>query len=496
MAGFYNCEFIETPPQSVQTDCPVCLSVLRDPYQSTCCGHSFCKACIEEIKADYPACPSCYAEDFDTFEDEQLRRSLYAFKVRCPNKQRGCEWEGELGQLEKHLNANPSPSQILEQLKGCQFIEIKCLHCAKFFQRSQIQTHQSNQCPSRPTVCMYCDKYCSNNEDVTTNHWSLCAYYPENCPNKCGKILQRQNLAVHVSSSCPLAEVDCDFKEVGCHTTLLRKEMATHLSENVTSHLSLMASSHAKLQTTVAEQDQLLKKFELSNERLQQRTVKLNQALETVKQNAVTLQQKLSKRDESLTQHLKSLQQQLAEETKRSKRDDAKLVRLIKQHQLDDEKKENQKAYHKFPVPGVVVFLLVSVFLLYVVAQPLMGQCTAQMGRLPLAHDCASSEQTRRLPRANDCAGCEQTGSLPRVYDCAGSELSAICTCTLQPLNSTNIVTVCSIEGDTCYGLPFCAELNAGDCNVKFVMNSSIQNGKVPVDLMPEECNRLRSQWG
>ena len=434
MAGFSDC-VIETPPQSVQTECSICLSVLRDPYQASCCGYSFCKACIEKVKADHAPCPRCKAEEFDTLEDKQLKRSLYAFKVRCTNKKEGCEWEGELGQLEEHLNADP-PNQVLEQLEGCQFVEIKCIHCSKLFQRSKIQSHQSTQCPSRPTVCMYCDKCCSNNEDAT-NHWSLCAYYPEHCPNKCGKILQRQNLAVHLSSACPLAEVDCDFKEVGCHTALLRKDMVAHLSENVINHLSLMASSHAKLQTTITEQDKLLKNFELSNERLQQRTVKLNQALETVKQNAVALQQKLCKRDESLTQHLKSLQQQLAEETKRSKRDNAKLVRMVKQHLLE-EKKEKEKVHHKYPVPGVVVLVIVSVFLLYVVIQPLKGQCTA-IG----SHD---------------------------QLQCSSSKLPVVCTHTLQPLNSTltdcDVTTICSVESDQWNGLSgFCT--NAGDCNVK-----------------------------
>ena len=456
MAGFYDCEFIETPPQSLQAECPVCLLVLRDPYQATCCGYSFCKACIEKVKADHTPCPCCKAENFDTFEDKRLRRSLYAFKVRCTNKKKGCEWEGELGQLEEHLNANP-PNQILEQLEGCQFVEIKCLHCSNLFQRSQIQAHQSTQCPSRPTVCMYCDKYCSNNEDVTMNHWSLCAYYPEHCPNKCGKISQRQNLAVHVSSVCPLAEVDCDFKEVGCHMTLLRKEMAAHLSENVMNHLSLMASSQSKLKTTIAEQDQLLKNFELSNERLQQRTVKLNQALETVKQNAVTLQQKLSKRDENLTQHLKSLRQQLIEETKRSKRENAKLVKMVKQHLLE-EKKESQKAHHKFPVPSIVVLVIVSVFLLYVLIQPLKGQYIA-------------------------------TGCQP--YDCNITELPA---CTLQPMNCTltGVSSVCSGETDQWYCLPFCT--SAGDCNMKFIVNTSAENGEVFVHLMQGECNKLTNQ--
>ena len=390
--------------------------------------------------ADQAPCPCCKAEDFDTFEDKRLRKSLYALKVRCTNKKKGCEWEGELGQLEEHLNANP-PNQILEQLEGCQFVNIKCVHCSDLFRRSHIQAHQNSQCPSRPTMCMYCDKYCSNNEDVTTNHWSLCAYYPVHCPNRCGKILQRQDIAVHVSSACPLAEIDCDFKEVGCQTTLLRKEMVAHLSENVMNHLSLMASSHSKLQTTVAEQDHLLKNFELNTERLQQRTVKLNQALETVKQNAITLQQKLSKRDEHLTLHLKALQQQLAEETKRSRREDAKVVKMVKQHLLD-ERQESQKTRHKFPIPGVVVLIIVSMFLLYAVIQPLKGQ--------------------------------HITGSQPY------SELPV---CILQPLNFTltNKTSVYNIEVDQWYCLPSCTT-----SKVNFRVNS---DGKAFVHLTSDECN-------
>jgi hypothetical protein len=237
--------------------------------------------------------------------------------------------------------------------------------------------------------------------------------------------------------------------------------MAAHLSKSVMNHLSLMASGHAKLQTTITEQDKLLKNFELSNERLQQRTVKLNQALETVKQNATTLQRKLSKRDESLTQHLKSLQQQLAEETKRSKSDNAKLARIVKQRLLE-EKREKEKGHHKYPVPGVVVLVIVSVFLLYVVIQPLKGQCTD----------------------VDRNGNHDQSGSSKHPVVCT-------CTCTLPPLNYSTLtdcdvtMTVCSIEGGEWYGLPFCT--NVGDCNVKFVVDSGTKNGH----LMLDECDRL-----
>ena len=44
---------------------------------------------------------------------------------------------------------------------------------------------------------------------------------------------------------------------------------------------------------------------------------------------------------------------------------------MVKQHLLEE--KDDRKAHHKFPVPGVVVLVIVSVFLLYVVIQPLKG---------------------------------------------------------------------------------------------------------------------------
>ena len=35
--GGYDCEFVERP-QELQADCPICMVVLREPFQVTCCG--------------------------------------------------------------------------------------------------------------------------------------------------------------------------------------------------------------------------------------------------------------------------------------------------------------------------------------------------------------------------------------------------------------------------------------------------------------------------
>ena len=34
--GGYDCEFVEKPPEAIQSECPVCQLVLREPYQAIC----------------------------------------------------------------------------------------------------------------------------------------------------------------------------------------------------------------------------------------------------------------------------------------------------------------------------------------------------------------------------------------------------------------------------------------------------------------------------
>lgn len=333
--------------------------------------------------SDETPCPCCKTKDFEIFEDKRLRRSLNALKVGCTNKKMGCPWEGELGQLGEHLNAIQTDSSPLqastaaqEQLRGCRYVDVSCTYCSNVFKRSALQSHQSSECPNRPTVCMYCDKYCSNNEDVTTKHWSLCAYYPVRCSNECGKILQRQDLAIHIASTCPLSEIDCDFMEVGCKTKLLRKDMSDHSSESVLSHLSLMARGHSKLHTTVTEQENVIKDLTQKTERLEDWVAVLNQSLETMKQDTAVLQNKLRKRDERLTQHVTALQQQLAEETRKSRRENTKLMKMVKQHMVEERKTDQSLSsfHHKFPFPAMMVFVVLGVIFLYALLHPLKSQ--------------------------------------------------------------------------------------------------------------------------
>ena len=126
--GGFECEFLSQPPETIQAECPVCLLVLREPYQVSCCGYTFCQACIEQVKLRKTACPTCNVAEFAVFEDKRLKRSLYSYQVSCSHKKDGCQWTGELVELDKHLNENPILGQ---QFIGCELVPVECNDCGK-----------------------------------------------------------------------------------------------------------------------------------------------------------------------------------------------------------------------------------------------------------------------------------------------------------------------------------------------------------------------------
>ena len=233
--GGYDCEFVKRPANDLgQADCPVCLLVLREPQQVSCCGYSFCRSCIQRVQADQNVCPACN-EQFTTFLNKGLKRALYGQKVYCVHHKLGCEWEGELGELDRHRNLQPPPEKLLE---GCLFSEVECTHCLQAFQHRYLQAHQTDDCPKRPFACQHCNQYEATFEEVTQSHWPVCPSFPLPCPNNCDLVLQRQELEQHVRYDCPLIRVQCDFHIAGCVEYLARKDMPSHISENIVGHMS------------------------------------------------------------------------------------------------------------------------------------------------------------------------------------------------------------------------------------------------------------------
>lgn len=150
--GGYECEFVEPPASDLQTKCGICSLVLRNPYQTECCGSIFCKTCVEWIKEQGKPCQAqaCNKAEFSTFQDKMLQRSINGLKVRCTHQKRGCVWTGELGKLDAHLNVKPSV--CAELLVGCEFTNIECefsyAGCKAQITRNDMKTHIEHEASS------------------------------------------------------------------------------------------------------------------------------------------------------------------------------------------------------------------------------------------------------------------------------------------------------------------------------------------------------------
>ena len=128
--GGYDYEFVNPPPKSLE--CSVCLLTLRDPHVISCCGYEFCQVCIERVQRDSKPCPLCNEQDFSTMLQKKIVREVNALVIRCPQKELGCEWEGELGQLQRHLN----PGAGVSSAEGCEFFIVECAYrCGAQLQR-------------------------------------------------------------------------------------------------------------------------------------------------------------------------------------------------------------------------------------------------------------------------------------------------------------------------------------------------------------------------
>jgi len=127
-------EFVEPLPNELQ--CPVCQEFLKEPTL-TSCGHHFCRECIVRSIARSHVCPMCNEEGFQTFLNKEKQRVISTLKIYCRRKSQGCDWVGELGRLEHHLDVEEG---------DCGCVEVECefgpVGCVAKLPRKDLQRHK------------------------------------------------------------------------------------------------------------------------------------------------------------------------------------------------------------------------------------------------------------------------------------------------------------------------------------------------------------------
>ena len=77
----------------------------------------------------------CRSEDFSTVANKQNERIIKSLRVFCTNKDKGCDWQGEINDITGHLGSS----------NGCSFEEVNCSNdCGLLLQRQYLPGHVDN----------------------------------------------------------------------------------------------------------------------------------------------------------------------------------------------------------------------------------------------------------------------------------------------------------------------------------------------------------------
>ena len=242
--------FVEEVPKQIVIECPVCLNILTDPHQVSCCGHIFCGSCIERVRASDGSCPMCKEERYQSFADKNVSRIVNGLQVYCTNKAQGCQWKGALKDLPTHLNKEKREGE-------CQYEEVKCqyVRCQKKDQRQNLTIHEKENCNQRPYKCVHCARK-GRFIFIIGKHFNTCPKYPTKCPNNCAQKIPRESIPYHLNV-CPFQPVDCVYSWAGCNDKPLRKDVHVHTAD--TKHMTLLAVACKQLKE---ENEQMKKESE------------------------------------------------------------------------------------------------------------------------------------------------------------------------------------------------------------------------------------------
>ena len=366
LIGGYDAEFVDKLSSDIEAKCPICLSVLRDPYHPvTCkCGTHFCKTCIEPIYKKKGPCPMCKERFESIAANLQMKCTIENKKIYCTYKQDGCTWEGELRNLDSHLMDDSTAAAENCQFypENCQFYPEPCKYCKAEIPRRLMFDHQGSKCLRRPHQCKFCNNYSSSYTDVTKNHILKCDFAPVRCPNAgctTAPSMLRKDLKQHLSK-CPETIITCEFESISCKYSGPRKDLSRHYQISMPYHMSLIAKHDSmerkalktKMESELSKLNEELKGamnavgiFNQKNAELLQENARLNTEVETLKrelhtQNSIWEKRLLKEVSSLKDESLKNIQERKEETLNECSKRITEQVRRQVSHQMASIKRE------------------------------------------------------------------------------------------------------------------------------------------------------------
>ncbi len=162
-------------------------------------------------------------------------RQIQSLIVRCPSKQDGCTWQGELRYQHEHTDGK------------CDYRPVKCpQECGMTMQWITLDHHMKEECINRPIQCLDCGEEgpCGY---ITTDHREECLYNLQKCPAPdCDVEICSSLLTFHMETDCEYSLVECKYRDAGCTAILPRSHMEEH-ENNDRYHLKVLTDSHHSL---------------------------------------------------------------------------------------------------------------------------------------------------------------------------------------------------------------------------------------------------------
>lgn len=255
-------------------------------------------------KEKCPICrKDVYDEDYHV--SSFMDRKIKSIELHCPHKKEGCLFKNEYSLVLEHTNSKCEFAPIKcecgfickitniddHRKINCSFYCIDCIKCEGSIKRKDMESHLSSSCPMTDAKCnnipckfnglrkdvdghqskceyalITCeckDKYIRNkgdehnetckvrfincmfcNEKVRINkmdyHVNECIGIKMDC-KRCMESIPVVLIDMHNSSECPMLEINCKYKNIGCGFKSYRKEILSHMDniDALKHHLSL-----------------------------------------------------------------------------------------------------------------------------------------------------------------------------------------------------------------------------------------------------------------
>jgi hypothetical protein len=76
--------------------------LLHEPHLTSCCGKHLSQEAATKKQGDGEPCPHCNTAGWSTVLNRHFHRQVNSLRVFCRYEESGCEWQGELRDLDSH----------------------------------------------------------------------------------------------------------------------------------------------------------------------------------------------------------------------------------------------------------------------------------------------------------------------------------------------------------------------------------------------------------